>query len=232
MPPQAKSRTQRQVAEEIERKKLRIMASYERKARKQGYELVAGVDEAGRGPLAGPVVAAACILPARFSILGIDDSKKLTPQKRAELFHKITTHPDVMYGVGIVPVEVIDTINIYQATIRAMIEAIQSLPKQPHLLLVDGLQLPYPEIPSQKLIGGDALSLCIAAASIIAKETRDLLMVELDKQWPQYGFATHKGYGTPQHLEALRKHGPSPLHRRSFEPIKTLVSKEQELLLV
>lgn len=223
MPPQAKNKAVSSATEEIERKKLRQMATYEKEARKQGYELVAGIDEAGRGPLAGPVVAAACILPTRFSILGIDDSKKLTPEKRAHLFQKITSHPQVIYGVGIVSVEVIDEINILQATIQAMLNAVNCLKNQPHLLLVDGLQLPHASIPCQKIIGGDALSLCIAAASIIAKETRDRLMIELDRQWPQYGFAIHKGYGTPKHVEALSQFGPCPLHRKSFAPVKSLL---------
>lgn len=225
MPPQAKNKAVSSAAEEIERKKLRQMAIYEKEARKQGYELVAGIDEAGRGPLAGPVVAAACILPTRFSILGIDDSKKLTPEKRAQLFRKITSHPQVIYGVGIVSVEVIDEINILQATIQAMLNAVNCLKNQPHLLLVDGLQLPHASIPCQKIIGGDALSLCIAAASIIAKETRDRLMIELDRQWPQYGFAIHKGYGTPKHVEALTEFGPCPLHRKSFAPVKSLLKE-------
>jgi len=225
VPPQAKSKIASPVTEEAERKKLRQMAFHEKEARKQGYELVAGIDEAGRGPLAGPVVAAACILPARFSILGIDDSKKLSPEKRAHLFEKITSNPQVIYGVGIVSVEVIDEINILQATIQAMLNAVNCLKSQPHMLLVDGLHLSHASIPCQKIIGGDALSLCIAAASIIAKETRDRLMIDLDRHWPQYGFAVHKGYGTPKHVTALTQFGPCPLHRKSFAPVKLLLKE-------
>ncbi|WP_284452493.1 ribonuclease HII [Parachlamydia acanthamoebae] len=225
MPPQQKRRKTSQEVDEQELKRLHTMATYEEKARRQGYKLVAGVDEAGRGPLAGPVVAAACILPPRFRVPGVNDSKKLTPQKRAQLFQEITTHPKVIYGVGIVATEIIDTINILQATIQAMLDAVNQLSSQPQALLVDGLQLPHPIIPCQKLIHGDSLSLCIAAASIIAKETRDRLMVELDQQWPAYGFAQHKGYGTQQHLDALREHGPCPIHRKTFEPIKSMFAE-------
>ncbi|MBS4168775.1 ribonuclease HII [Parachlamydia sp. AcF125] len=222
VPPQQKNKENSHPVDERELKRLRTMAIYEEKARQQGYKLVAGIDEAGRGPLAGPVVAAACILPLRFHIPGVNDSKKLTAQKRAQLFQEITQHPEVTYGIGVVATEIIDRINILQATIQAMLEAVTQLSSQPHALLVDGLQLPHPTIPCQKIIKGDSLSLCIAAASILAKETRDRLMLEYDQQWPEYGFAQHKGYGTQQHLEALKKHGPCAIHRKTFEPIKSL----------
>lgn len=205
--------------EEITR--LKKLLKYERKAQKEGFKVIAGVDEAGRGPLAGPVVAAACILPKNFMLPGINDSKQLTPEKRDTLYQALTTHPDVIYGVGVIDHARIDTINILKATIEAMLHAIAQLSRVPDILLVDGMALPQSQIPSWKLISGDALSLSIGAASIIAKVTRDRLMEEYHKEWPHYGFAQHKGYGTSNHLSAIEQHGPCPIHRRSFEPIKT-----------
>jgi ribonuclease HII len=204
------------------REKLRLKALmvYEDTARKQGFCRIAGIDEAGRGPLAGPVVAAACIIPEGILLPGVNDSKKLTPQKRGELFAKISQDSRIFFSIGIIAPEVIDEINIYQATIRAMFQAIEKLICKPDLLLVDGMQLQYPEIPAQKIIGGDGKSHAIAAASIIVKETRDRLMCEYHEQWPKYGFDKHKGYGTEKHLRALAEHGPCPIHRKSFAPIK------------
>lgn len=193
---------------------------FEKKARSQGFNAIAGIDEAGRGPLAGPVVAAACLIPQRVYFRGIDDSKKLTAEQREDLFAEISAKKGVFFAVGIVSSIEIDRINIYQATIQAMLQAVSALGMTPDLLLVDGLNLPHPHIPTQKIIGGDALSQSIAAASIIAKVTRDRLMVELDQQWPQYGFKQHKGYSTPQHLEAIAVYGVSPIHRKSFAPCK------------
>lgn len=192
------------------------LQAFDRKLREELSSLFAGVDEAGRGPLAGPVVAAACLVDPSVRINGINDSKQLTPEKRESLYQKIIAHPGIQIGVGIVSSEEIDQINIYQATIKAMIEAVDKLFTQPPLLLVDGLKLPHPIIPSKKLIKGDTLSYSIAAASIVAKVTRDDIMVELHKKWPQYGFAQHKGYATQQHREAITLHGPCPHHRRSF----------------
>lgn len=151
-------------------------------------------------------------------LTGIDDSKKLSPTQREELFHRLTTHPDVCYGVGVISPQEIDSINIYQATILAMLKAIAALALKPDHILVDGMLLKI-EASTEKVIGGDAKSLSIAAASIIAKETRDNLMREYHVNWPQYGFDRHKGYGTPQHLLAIEHHGPSPIHRLSFAPI-------------
>lgn len=188
----------------------------------QGHLHIAGVDEAGRGPLAGPVVAAACILQEGAFFEGIFDSKQLTAKQRARAFEKLTTSPHVIWAVGVVSCQVIDEINIYQATIRAMIEAVQKLSLLPDYLLVDGLQLPYPRITGEKVIRGDATCACIAAASILAKETRDQLMQDFDRQWPQYRFAKHKGYGTREHFQALAEHGPSPIHRRTFSPVREL----------
>ncbi|MBA3957902.1 MAG: ribonuclease HII [Parachlamydiaceae bacterium] len=200
-----------------ELKRLHVLHAYEEAARLQGYSLIAGVDEAGRGPLAGPVVAAACIIPQGIFLAGIDDSKKLSPVQRCEFYEQIMSDSRIHVGVGIVSHQEIDQINILQATIKAMLQAIQALVMSPDCLLVDGLKLEHPTIPSQKIIKGDSLSHSIAAASVIAKETRDRLMVEEDKKWPQYGFKQHKGYGTPAHVEALKRLGPSPIHRLSFK---------------
>ncbi len=199
-------------------KRLQQLVLFEEAARHRGFQRIAGIDEAGRGPLAGPVLAAACIVPADVFIVGVDDSKKLTPKKRGELFESITSNPRIHYGVGEVSPQIIDLINIYQATIQAMLQAVEKLPSPPDYILVDGMRLPHPSIPCEKIIKGDALSQSIAAASIIAKETRDRLMHGYHAQWPDYGFDQHKGYGTPQHLEAIERHGPCPIHRMTFAP--------------
>lgn len=205
-----------------EHARLLELTSYEREARAQGYRQIAGIDEAGRGPLAGPVVAAACIIPDGLLFSGVNDSKQLSAKQRYALYETLTNHPDIVYGIGQADPEEIDRVNIYQATILAMYRAIEALPCLPDYLLVDGMKLPYPMIPSIKLIKGDTLSQSIAAASIIAKETRDRLMGEFHLQWPHYSFDAHKGYGTAKHIEALERHGPCPIHRRSFEPVKSL----------
>ena len=199
--------------------RLLSLITFEETARKDGYKAIAGIDEAGRGPLAGPVVAAACIIPSKMFFPGVDDSKKLTPKARAALFKKITASKRVCYGVGIISHEEIDKINIYQATIQAMLQAITKLAKEPDFLLVDGMKLLHPSIPCQKIIAGDSKSQSIAAASIIAKETRDQLMVEYHEQWPHYGFAQHKGYATQEHIAAINKHGPCPIHRLTFNKV-------------
>ncbi|MBA2369586.1 MAG: ribonuclease HII [Candidatus Protochlamydia sp.] len=209
--------------EESERVRLESMMSYEHEAYAKGYRCIAGIDEAGRGPLAGPVVAAICVLPPGLLIPQVDDSKKLTPLLREQLFVRLTNEPGVHFGVGIIEPEEIDRINIYQATIQAMLQALKQLCVLPDLLLVDGMPL-LQDIPFQKVIKGDQLSQSIAAASIIAKVTRDRLLRAYDDQWPLYGFKQHKGYATPQHLTALQLHGPCPKHRKSFEPVKTMVA--------
>lgn len=186
---------------------------YEKKARLSGYNLVAGVDEAGRGPLAGPVVAACCFIPLDVIFPGINDSKKLSSQQRADFYHQITLTPGAVYGIGIVESFIIDKINILQATMKAMQLAIFHMPIQPDYLLVDGNKLPSLDIPAQALIGGDSLSQSIMAAAILAKYTRDQIMLKAHRFWPSYGFDKHKGYGTPHHLEKLREHGTSPIHR-------------------
>jgi ribonuclease HII len=193
--------------------------SRERALRARGIFLVAGVDEAGRGPLAGPVVAAAVILPDDCTLEGLDDSKKLTAKKR-EYFHAmLTVRADIHWGIGQAEVAEIDRLNILRATHLAMARAVAALPRKPDHALVDGLPVRGLTVPHTTLVAGDTLSLSIAAASIMAKVTRDRLMTALDAQYPQYGFARHKGYGVREHLEALRSHGPSPVHRRSFQPV-------------
>lgn len=205
------------VAEQL---RLKEMVKFEKKAYQQGYQVIAGIDEAGRGPLAGPVVAAACILPKGLLIPEVNDSKQLTPKMREKLFSRLTSDPSILYGIGVVDSEEIDRINIYQATKQAMFQAIANLPATPDYLLVDGMDLKHPAIPGLKIVKGDQLSLSIAAASIIAKETRDKIMRDFHSEWPHYCFDQHKGYGTEKHLLAIDKHGPCPIHRRSFAPIK------------
>lgn len=206
-------------SQELER--LKKLTFHERKARRNGFQVIAGVDEAGRGPLAGPVVAAACILPKTPLIPGINDSKKVSPEKREELFQRLTTDPRITFAISIVDAETIDRINILQATIQAMMNAVNELALLPDLLLIDAVRLPHPLIPVTPLIKGDTLSYSIAAASILAKVTRDRLMYKYHEEWPQYGFAEHKGYGTEKHYDAIAKFGPCPMHRLSFEPFKS-----------
>ena len=183
--------------------------------REKGYELICGVDEAGRGPLAGPVCAAAVMLPPGLEIPGLNDSKKLTDKKRRELYDVITAQA-VSYGIAFASEQEIDEINILQATFLAMERAMQTLSPQPQLALIDGNRAKDFGLPVRTIVKGDSLSASIAAASILAKVTRDRLMEEYDAQYPQYGFAVHKGYGTKRHYEALREFGPSPIHRKTF----------------
>ena len=206
----------KQSIDPIELQRLHDLTMFERAARQQGYQQIAGIDEAGRGPLAGPVVAAACIIPEDIFLPGINDSKKLTPLKRQALFEQIKADSRIQFGIGVVSHSVIDAINIYQAAMEAMRIAVANLPVKPDYLLVDGLKLEYPT-PSQKIIKGDQLSQSIAAASIIAKEIRDQIMLQYHQEWPHYGFDKHKGYGTAFHRNALGRHGPCPIHRLSFE---------------
>ncbi len=207
-----------------EEERLKRLSVHEEEARAQGYPAVAGVDEAGRGPLAGPVVAAACILPEGLLVEGVDDSKKLTPRQRMELYQRLTQDPNIVFGVGIVDAILIDQINILQATFRAMLMAVAALSQKPDFVLVDGSQVPNFAIPMKALIKGDSLSQSIAAASIIAKHTRDQMMLDYHSQWPHYGFDSHKGYGTQQHLAAIQMHGACPIHRLSFYPLNSLKS--------
>ena len=188
---------------------------YEGEAREQGYTAVCGVDEAGRGPLAGPVCAAAVILPAGRVIEGVNDSKKLSEKKREELF-PVICEKALAYGIGWADEREIDEINILQATYRAMKRAVESLPLTADYALIDGNRMPPLAIPGTTIVKGDALSMSIAAASILAKVSRDRVMVQFSREYPQYGFEQHKGYGTAAHVQALREYGPCPLHRQSF----------------
>lgn len=189
---------------------------YEHAAYQEGIDLVCGVDEAGRGPLAGPVCAAAVILPRDLEIEGLNDSKKLSDKRRRALYEVITEQA-ISYGIAMVDEEVIDEINILQATFLAMRQAVLQLSEKPALALVDGNREPdFGDIPIKTIIKGDSLSANIAAASILAKVTRDRFMEEQDAIYPQYGFCVHKGYGTKAHYEALRTYGPCPIHRRTF----------------
>jgi len=183
-----------------------------------GYRHICGMDEAGRGPLAGPVVAAAVILPITHPILGIRDSKQLTPSKRELLFDQIQTHA-ISIGVGIVDNQTIDKINILNATLLAMRQSLASLSTKPDYVLIDALTLSDIGIPQKCIIHGDDLSITIAAASIIAKVTRDRLMDQYHNEFPQYNFHAHKGYGTRLHFDMIKKHGPSRLHRKTFRGV-------------
>lgn len=200
-----------------ERDKLRWaeMQEYLMQLAQQGYLRIAGVDEAGRGPLAGPVVAAACILPANKEFPGLNDSKKMTVKRREAMFEEILTYATA-YSIVPVSAHTIDLINIRNATIQAMSDAVRGLGVRPDIILTDAMALPGFKIPVQPLVQGDAKVNCIAAASILAKVSRDHLMVEYSRHYPQYGFETHKGYGTQQHYHALEKLGVSPIHRLSF----------------
>lgn len=202
-----------------------ISESFDRSFRKDGVRFLAGVDEAGRGPLAGPVVAAAIILPETADLPGLDDSKRLSPKRRDILFEMISGQA-LSFGVGVASSDEIDRLNILQASLHAMRLAIEAMTIPPDLVLIDGQHTPgssYTELP---IIDGDAQSFVIAAASVIAKVTRDRMMVAYDAEYPAYGFARHKGYPTPWHLRALCTHGPSPIHRRSFTPVRELLSPE------
>lgn len=218
-------------AREAENKLL--FGAFEEESYRHGFKCVAGLDEVGRGPLAGPVVAAAVVLPRGFSHPDIKDSKLLTAKQRERLAPVIKSHAE-SWGLGVVEVTEIDRINILKASLWAMAKAFHSLNRAPDCLLIDGNQPIPPEffaaegpaagLPPQQqtIVKGDRLCLSIAAASILAKVARDEMMMELDKSFPEYGFAGHKGYGSAAHLEALQRFGPSPVHRRSFKPVRDL----------
>jgi len=211
----AESAGKKLLALKEERQRQEAMRFYEHKYEKEGYRLICGIDEAGRGPLAGPVVASAVILPENCEILGLNDSKQLSAKKREELYDEIREKA-IAVGVGSVGAQRIDEVNILNADYEAMCQAIGTLRVMPQILLNDAVKIPQALIPQVPIIKGDAKSLSIAAASVIAKVTRDRLMTEYDQVYPEYGFAKHKGYGTAAHYAALRKYGPCPLHRRSF----------------
>jgi ribonuclease HII len=208
----------RRTANRAEGQRLRRLLAYETPLWEQGVARVAGVDEAGVGPLAGPLVAAAVILPRDLRPRGLDDSKKLDVAARDRLAVEVKAGA-VAWAVGVSSPEEVDRLNPYQAGLLAMRRAVDGLALRPDHLLVDARRIPQLEVPQQGIVKGDARSLSIAAASVVAKTTRDALMVEAEARWPGYGFARHKGYGAPEHLEALRRLGPCPIHRRSYAPV-------------
>jgi len=200
---------------------------HERGLLARGLRCIAGIDEAGRGPLAGPVVAAVVVLPVEWiedgmpaALQGLNDSKQLSEDQREEFFAALLASPGVRHGIAECDAGLIDRINILQATHLAMNRALEVLGFVPDHALVDGREVKTLRVPHTALVKGDALSYSIAAASVLAKVTRDRQMLEWDRRHPEYGFAEHKGYGTPQHLEAIARHGPCPIHRRSFAPLK------------
>ena len=203
-----------------EDERLEGMLAYEKECYALGMELIAGVDEVGRGPLAGPVVAAAVILPKACKIPGLNDSKKIPKSKHKEIYEAVLQNA-IAIGIGVKDNHVIDQVNIYEATKLAMREAIGQLEPQPQHLLIDAMRLDLP-ISQTSIIKGDANSLSIAAASIVAKVTRDQMMEEFDREYPGYDFAQNAGYGTAKHLAGLDKLGVTPIHRRSFEPVKSM----------
>lgn len=213
-----KRELQKQVEEDL---RLEKMLAYEKELYAQGIQLIAGVDEVGRGPLAGPVVAAAVILPENCKIPGLNDSKKI-PKSKHQAIYQAVLDQALSVGIGVKDNQVIDQVNIYEATKLAMLEAIQELDQQPQHLLIDAMKLDLP-ISQTSIIKGDANSLSIAAASVVAKVTRDQMMAAYDQEYPGYDFGQNAGYGTTKHLEGLEKHGVTPIHRRSFEPIKSMI---------
>ena len=212
-----KRELQKQVDEDL---RLEKMLAYEKELYTQGIQLIAGVDEVGRGPLAGPVVATAVILPKACKIPGLNDSKKIPKSKHKEIYEAVLQNA-IAIGIGVKDNHVIDQVNIYEATKLAMMEAIGQLDPQPQHLLIDAMKLDLP-ISQTSIIKGDANSLSIAAASIVAKVTRDQMMEEFDRKYPGYDFAQNAGYGTAKHLAGLDQLGVTPIHRRSFEPVKSM----------
>ena len=218
---QAIAKRKREIQKRLdEDERLEGMLAYEKECYARGMELIAGVDEVGRGPLAGPVVAAAVILPKGCKIPGLNDSKKIPKSKHKEIYEAVLQNA-IAIGIGIKDNQVIDQVNIYEATKLAMMEAIGQLEPQPQHLLIDAMKLDLP-IPQTSIIKGDANSLSIAAASIVAKVTRDQMMEEFDRKYPGYDFAQNAGYGTAKHLAGLDQLGVTPIHRRSFEPVKSM----------
>lgn len=208
-----------------EHQRVANLYTFENECRANGYKLIAGVDEVGRGPLAGPVVVASVILPKNFFIEKINDSKKLSEATREKIYDIIMENA-IAVNRAIIDEKTIDRVNIYQAAMNGMYEAIYGLNPKPDAVLIDAMPLESLDIYHQSIIKGDAKSASIAAASIVAKVERDRMMNEFDKIYPQYGFAKNKGYGTSEHLEALRKYGPCEIHRKSFEPIKSMVMQK------
>lgn len=216
--------------EKAKEEELRVQAMlhFERVLWASGIERIAGVDEAGVGPLAGPVVAAAVVFPPNAEIPGMNDSKQLDAEQRREL-EAVIRERAVAFAVGQAEVEEIDEINVHQASLLAMRRAVENLPEAPQHVLVDAREIPGLEVPQNPFDRGDGLNFSIAAASVLAKTHRDLLMEELDRQWPDYGFARHKGYATSEHQEAIRRHGPCAVHRTSFSFFRELAGEYSDL---
>lgn len=204
-----------------ERVRVFNLYKYEGRLRNEGYSLIAGIDEAGRGSLAGPVVAAAVILPEQFFIPNVKDSKKLTSKKRKELYY-IILEKAIDVGIGVVEADIIDKINIHQASFLAMKRAIVNLKKSPEYLLVDGFKIPHVKISQFRLIKGEDKSISIAAASIMAKVYRDNIMIKFNQKYPQYCFKKNKGYGTQEHFKALKKYGATEIHRKTYNRVITI----------
>ena len=222
----------RKVKSQKENQRLNQLLQFESELWNQGIQLIAGVDEAGMAPLAGPVVAAAVILPYRYKLAGLDDSKKILDEHKREQLAVQIRRDAICWAVGRAEVEEIDRINIYQSGLLAMRRAVEGLRNPPEYVLVDARTIPHCPIPQKGIIHGDALSASIAAASIIAKTTRDAHMADMDRLYPGYGFASHKGYPTPDHLRALKELGPLSIHRRTFGPVRDVLSThpaQQEL---
>lgn len=197
------------------------MTLIERDLQKKGYRNIAGIDEAGRGPLAGPVVAAVCLLNGNYFIEDLNDSKKLSLKKREKVYENLKKKGDIIYSLAVVNSKTIDRINILQATFLAMRLALKKLFKKVDFFLIDGIHTPFLKIPNRGIKKGDSLSVSIAAASVIAKCERDKIMREYHEIWPEYGFLENKGYGTKKHIEAIYEHGICDIHRKSFEPVKS-----------
>jgi ribonuclease HII len=209
----------RRRAQQRDRERIKRMLQHERRARADGFSVVAGVDEVGRGPLAGPVVAAAAILPPDFASAEINDSKSISEAQRRRALALILAVADI--GIGVVSVEEIDRVNIHRANMHAIKLAVEDLGRRPDIVLIDGARpAPGLRILQRAIVRGDKLSMSIAAASIVAKVIRDRMMVEFDKKYPQYMFAKHKGYGTAEHMASIRENGICPIHRRSFAPVR------------
>ncbi|WP_081166851.1 ribonuclease HII [Lactococcus garvieae] len=218
-----KRRKKEILAAQAEEERLETMLAFERQAYAQGFEHVAGIDEVGRGPLAGPVVTAAVILPKNCKISGLNDSKKIPKSKHEVIFNEVQEKA-LAIGIGLVDNDTIDQVNIYQATKIAMLQAIEKLEVAPQCLLIDAMELDI-NLPQKSIIKGDAKSASIAAASIVAKVTRDRLMTDYAQKYPYYDFEHNAGYGTAKHLAGLEVYGITPIHRKSYEPIKSMVEK-------